>query len=218
MTMDESQFVAELQQVDSPTVANAIEGLELRDKTVGFTDVRLRCLRAKEQPMVGYAVTVKVDTSTPGLKPDPAKSRELSDRLFQAMRDAPKPVVVCLQESGPHPDRATHMGDVLGTGLSRAGAVGIVSGSGIRDLAGLEEEDLWLFARGRVVAHGVYTITDVNTDIEIAGLKISPGDLLHGNEDGIVTVPTEQPERLLELIQECIDTETAARARFRGAS
>lgn len=45
-----------------------------------------------------------------------------------------------------------------------------------------------------------------------------PGDLLHGNEDGIVSVPQEQPERLLELIEECVTSETAARDRFRARS
>lgn len=216
--MDVMELVESLQEVESAVVANAVEGLELRDRTEGFTDLSLRCLSARPKPMVGFAVTFKVDSTTPGREPDHERSSELSAELFGAIGAADAPVVACIQESGPNPDRGTLMGDIFGTALARAGVVGIVSGSGVRDLAGLAGEDLWVFAKGRVVSHGVYTITEVGTPVEIAGLTIRPGDLLHGDEDGIVSVPTSQPNQLDELVRETVASETAARDRFRTVS
>ena len=196
MTIED--FVAALRDVDSATVSNAVERLGVRDRTEGYSNLRLRCLVPQPRPMVGYAVTFKVDSTTPGLTPDNSRFGD----LMAAVAASPKPCVVVCEEAGPAPELGCHMGDVVGTRLARDGAVGIVSGSGIRDVAGIRELGLTAFALGTVVSHGVWTITAVGVEVEVAGLRIRPGDLLHGNEDGLVTVPGDRPELLLELIEE----------------
>jgi regulator of RNase E activity RraA len=87
-----------------------------------------------------------------------------------------------------------------------------VRGSGIRDLPGIRDAGLTAFALGTVVAHGVWTITTVGRPAEVAGLRIRPGDLLHGNEDGLLTVPASRPGELLRLIDEVRLREARARA------
>lgn len=207
--MVEEELAARLRAFDSASVANAIEGLGVRDPTEGFSDLSLKAIKAGPEPMVGYAVTFKVDATTPGLKRDDDEAQRLRAELFEAVEKSPKPVVICIEEAGPNPERATHMGDIFGIALARAGVVGIVTGSGVRDIAALGAESLWMFARGRVVARGVYTMTEVNVPVKIAGLHVTPRDLLHGSEDGIVVVPTDAPERLLESIEEDVAKETA---------
>jgi 4-hydroxy-4-methyl-2-oxoglutarate aldolase len=213
--MEQSEFVARLQQIDSATVANSIEGLEVRRRNQGYTDIRIKAIRSQPTPMVGYAVTFKVDTSST-LPPDWEQTHRLLEELLQAVADSPNPVVVCVQEAGPDPRRATHVGDVLATGVAARGAVGLVSDSGVRDLDAMEGLPLWLFGAGRVVAHGRFTLTEVGCPVEIGGLEIEPGDLLHGDDDGIVLVPTEEPERLLALIEHQVTQEAAARERYRA--
>jgi 4-hydroxy-4-methyl-2-oxoglutarate aldolase len=105
------------------------------------------------------------------------------------------------------------MGDVVGTRLANRGVVGIVSGSGIRDLDGLRELGLTAFALGAVVSHGVFTIAEVGVDVEVAGLQISSGDLLHGNADGLVSVPHGRPAELLTYIAAVQAKELASRTR-----
>jgi 4-hydroxy-4-methyl-2-oxoglutarate aldolase len=206
--MGTEEFIDELRRIDSATVSNAVERLGVRDRTQGYADLRMRCLVAQPQPMVGYAVTVTVDSTTPGLSPDNSRFGE----LLAAVSASPKPCVVVCAEAGPAPERGCHMGDVVGTRLARGGAVGVVSGSGIRDLPGIEAAGLSAFALGTVVSHGVWTIAAVGVEVEVAGLRIRPGDLLHGNDDGLLTVPSDRPEELLELIEEVRARETAARS------
>ena len=194
--MTDEEFTAALRGVDCATVANAIEGLGVRDPAEGYADLRLRCLVAQREPMVGYAVTVKVDSTTPGLTPD----RSRLSGLLAAVERAPKPCVVVIEEAGAAPERGCHMGDVVATMLARLGVVGAVSGSGIRDLAGIREAGLTAFALGTVVGRGPWTIMAVGTDVEVAGLRVRPGDLLHGNGDGLVSVPDGQPAELLRRI------------------
>lgn len=204
-------FIEALRQIDSATVANAIEGLEVRDRTDGYADLRLRRLVAQPEPMVGYAVTCRIDSTTPGPKTRESRYADLK----AAVVDSPKPCVVVIEEAGPSPERGCHMGDTVGTALSKIGVIGVVSGSGIRDLDGLREVGLTAFAIGTVVSHGNFTILDVNVEVEVAGLRVRPGDLLHGNGDGLVSVPPCDPARLLELIESVQARESSARA---GAS
>jgi 4-hydroxy-4-methyl-2-oxoglutarate aldolase len=210
MTTDE--FIAALRDADSATVSNAVERLGVRDRTEGYSDVRLRCLVPQSEPMVGYAVTVTIDSTTPGLTPDNSRFAD----LMAAVAASPKPCVVVCAESGPAPGRGCHMGDVVGARLARNGAVGVVSGSGIRDVAGIRELGLTAFALGAVVSHGVWTITAVGVEVEVAGLRIGPGDLLHGNEDGLLVVPGDHPEQLLELIEEIRVRESESKRLFRA--
>ena len=53
---------------DSPTISNAIEAFEVRDRTEGYASMELRCQFPDLPPMVGYAVTCTADSTTPGSK------------------------------------------------------------------------------------------------------------------------------------------------------
>ena len=209
--MDMGEFVESLRRVDSATVADAIEGLEIRNRTEGYADLRLRNLVSQPEPMVGFALTVKIDSTSPDLTPDPSGFDHLRRELFAA----PLPWVVVIEEAGPNPERGCHMGDVVGTMLARNGVVGIVSGSGIRDLDGLRQTGLSAFALGTVVSHGVWTITEAGGDVEVAGLRVRPGQLLHGDENGLVAVPAERPAELLDLIEK-LRAHEAERRRTAG--
>ena len=59
------QHLAFLREVDSPTIANAIEPFKVRDRTEGFIGGEVRALFPEMAPMVGIALTVTM-TNTPG--------------------------------------------------------------------------------------------------------------------------------------------------------
>jgi regulator of RNase E activity RraA len=202
MTTDD--FIKALRGIDSPTLSNAIEGLELRDKTEGYVDLTLRCLVAQAEPMVGVAVPIRIE------------AQAMLGRLLDTIGGSAQPTVLVVQEAGPNPDKGCHGGDVIGTALAGQGCVGVVSGSGYRDLLGTRAAGLTIFARGLTVSHGVFTITDINVPVEVCGLVVRPGDLLHGDENGVVVVPTGHEERLLELVEQVRTAESAAIARFRS--
>jgi regulator of RNase E activity RraA len=215
--MTSEDFIKALRGIDSATLSNAIEGLALRDKTEGYVDLTMRCLVAQPEPMVGFAVPIRIDSTTPGLARPRAEAQDALGRLFDAVASTP-PAVVVVQEAGPTPDKGCHGGDVIATMLASRGCVGVVSGSGYRDLPGTRATGLTIFARGLTVSHGVFTVTDVNVPVEVCGLAVHPGELLHGDENGVVVVPTGHEERLLELVEQVRATEAATMARFRGPS
>ena len=70
------------------------------------------------------------------------------------------------------------------------GAVGCVSDGGLRDVKEVQAlGGFQYFCPGFVVSHGQPVILDVNVPVEIHGLPITPGDLLHGDVNGLLVVP-----------------------------
>ncbi len=187
-----------LRQFDSPTIANAIEHFRVRDDVEGYASLELRCLFPERKPMVGYAVTCTADTTMPGnTRPGGLY------RIWEALEAAPRPAVLVIQHSGHDRLRSCMTGDMVCTGLQMYGAAGVVTNAGVRDLSGIRArtQDLQLFAAGFVVSHGHTTFIDVNIPVSICGLPIQPGDLLHGDESGLVSIPLEIAGQLADRAQ-----------------
>jgi 4-hydroxy-4-methyl-2-oxoglutarate aldolase len=188
-----TELIEALSRIDSPTVANAIEFFEVRDPTTGFASMELKCQYPDLKPMVGYAVTCTVDSTTPL-----PRGNNVRHELFKAIQAAPKPVAVVLQDIGPQRLRSCHAGDVLSTTFQNLGAVGLVTDGGVRDIAGIAERapGFQVFAPGTVVAHGVPRFVEIGVTVNICGMTVRPGDLLHGDANGLLVVPSEIADKI----------------------
>ena len=181
------RLARDLRRFDSATMANAIEHFGVRDPTAGYATGELVCQTPEAAaPMVGYAVTCTVDTTTPG---DGRPARV--DELVELVAAAPGPVVLVAQHVGHDRRRACIFGDMFCTILDKLGCVGLVTDANGRDRRGIRQRtpDFQVFSTGWVVSHGYPAYIDFNTTVSICGLSIAPGDLLHGDESGLVSVP-----------------------------
>jgi regulator of RNase E activity RraA len=201
------QFDA-LRQIDSPTVSNAIEHFAVRRRVEGFAGWGLRCAFPELGTMAGYAVTCTADTTTESRR-DP---RGLLP-LWAAVEAAPKPVVIVIKDIGPERRRSCHMGEVMATTAKALGAVGCVSDGGLRDVVEVRAlGGFQYFCPGFVVSHGNPIICEVNVPVTLDGLAVQPGDLLHGDVNGVLVVPAdiagrvaEQAERVRAAEREVLD-------------
>src|SRR6185436_20960716 len=144
--------------------------------------------------MVGYAVTCTADTTTEsrggarGLLP-----------LWEAVEAAPKPVVIVIKDIGPERGRSCHMGEVMATTAKALGAIGCISDGGLRDVVEVRAlGGFQYFCPGFVVSHGNPVICEVGVPVTIAGLVVRPGDLLHGDVNGILVVPESVAARVAD--------------------
>lgn len=194
-----------LRQIDSATVSNAIEHFKVRDPVVGYASMELRCQFPDLKPMLGYAVTARADTTSPG-RSGPMRL----GRLLDLVEAAPKPVVVVVQYTGPDRLRSCVAGDMLSTALQKLGVVGIVTDMGNRDIRSVQRRapGFHIFCPGLVVSHGYGVFLDFNAPVSICGLNIEPGDLLHGDENGLVNVPLEIAESVVGQAKAVHKTET----------
>ncbi len=174
-----------LKTVDAPTLSNAIEMLHLRPRGEGFTPLQIRALFPEFGRMCGYAVTAQVETVTDSN----AQGAEQFVELYAAVSQSRKPAIVVLQELGGHPDYAAHCGEVMATIFKRLGAVGLVSDCAVRDVPEVRAMGFHYFARGMVASHASFRIVRVGVPIQVLGLAIRSGDLLHGDENGLLLVP-----------------------------
>lgn len=114
------ELIAFLKGIDTPTVANAIEVLDVCSRATGFPSLELRCLFPELGVMCGYAVTAHVETVTDA---NP-KTEEAFVELFEAVERSEKPAVVVVQEIGGDRDRAAHCGEVMSAIFGALGGIG----------------------------------------------------------------------------------------------
>ena len=106
-------------------------------------------------------------------------------------------------------------GELFATALAQRGVRGVVLGCGIRDVADLREMGFPAWSR-HVSAQGTVKATAgaVNVPIVLGGQTIHPGDVVLGDDDGVMVVPRADVPRALTAAQARIDKEAASRAAF----
>lgn len=187
------ELLAALRQLDTCTVANAVEDFETRLRNEGFTNASIRCLFGHLPPLVGYAVTARIRCSSP----HPA-GHHYFDRTdwWQHVLKTPAPRVVVLQDIDVSPGFGSFLGEVHISILKALGCVGAVTNGGVRDLPAVAALQFPLFAGSVAVSHAYAHFVDFGSEVEIGGLKINSGDLLHGDQHGLVSIPHQIAPKL----------------------
>jgi 4-hydroxy-4-methyl-2-oxoglutarate aldolase len=171
---------------DSCTVSNAIERLNVRLRNEGFVSGGMRCQFPHFPPMVGYAATARIRTAAP-----PMSHRCYYDRMdwWNYVASLPEPRIMVLQDADHEPGLGAFVGEVhaaIGLALN---CIGAVTNGAVRDLPAVEAMGFQLFARKTSVSHAYAHIIEYGEPVEIGGLKIASGDLLHGDRHGVLTIP-----------------------------
>jgi 4-hydroxy-4-methyl-2-oxoglutarate aldolase len=202
---------ADLARYDAATVSNAIESFAVRPRTEGFTDLTVRCMYPDLPPIAGRAVTCRMESSSYS----PNKPNKLPD-LFDMVWGMTEPVVVVCSQVGPDPDRTCLAGDLVSAMLQRIGAVGIVTDCAARDLDVVRRRapGFQIFARGIVASHGTGRIVEVGEVVTLGGLTVRSGDVLHGDHNGLVSVPEEIAAKVASAAQAVLDTEDRMQRRI----
>lgn len=205
-----NDIISFLKTIDTPTVCNAIELLEVRPGSENFSSNKIKCLYPELGPMAGYAVTVQMETVTKMAPRDPA----VTMNLYEAVEESPKPVVVVIQEIGGYREFASHTGDVMTTLLQNFGAIGLVTDCNVRDFNEVRELGFHTFAAGTSPSHVYCRIADVGMPVQVHGMTVRQGDIIHGDINGLVQVPTERIEELPGKIAHVRKTEQDLIARI----
>ena len=181
-----SADLEKLTAFDSCTISNAIERLNVRLRNEGFLSGVARCRFPRFPPMAGYAATARIRTSSP-----PMSHRCYYDRMdwWHYVASLPEPRVMVLQDADHNAGLGAFVGEIhaaIGVALN---CVGCVTNGAVRDLPAVEAMGFQLYASHTSVSHAYAHIVEFGAPVEIDSLKISSGDLLHGDRHGVVNIP-----------------------------
>jgi regulator of RNase E activity RraA len=109
------------------------------------------------------------------------------------------------------------LGDNMGTFAHRSGLAGIVTDSKTRDRNGLRELGMPVFSRGAGVRPPIEVeLRDFDVVIDCGGAQVRPGDIIVGDDDGVVVVPAERAEEVLYQIDDIIEVEKSIGKTIKG--
>lgn len=197
------QLLTSLAKYDTATICNIIELFEVRPDSVGFMDGRIRSAYPTLPPMVGYATTANFRSAAP-----PHSGNIYSDleNQLQQISSLPGPAVVVFQDLDDPPVGAT-FGEIMCSVYQMFGAIGLVTSGGGRDLLPIEKLKFPVFTGSTICSHAYSHIVDVGRPVRVGGLVVNPGDLLHGDGDGVTSIPLEIAAEIPDVAEEYIAAE-----------
>ncbi|GLZ48094.1 4-carboxy-4-hydroxy-2-oxoadipate aldolase/oxaloacetate decarboxylase [Actinomycetospora sp. NBRC 106375] len=108
-------------------------------------------------------------------------------------------------------------GELLATSLAQRGVRGVVLACGVRDVADLRTMGFPVWSRA-VSAQGSVKATAgaVNVPVTVGGQVVHPGDVVLGDDDGVMVVPRADVGRALTASQARVEKEAATREALRA--
>ncbi len=191
-----SEILAALQSLSTCAVANAIELLDGRLRNVGFTNASIHCRFPQFAPVVGHAVTLRLHGSNPPM--EGGTYLEGTD-WWDALSEFPQPYILVIEDADRRVGMAAFVGETHAAIFQAMGCVAAVTNGAVRDLNGVERLGFQLFSGSISVSHAYAHVARVDPSVEVGGLLIAPGDLLHGDRHGLVKVPPGSARQIIEI-------------------
>ncbi|HEX7139007.1 MAG TPA: hypothetical protein VF219_14215, partial [Vicinamibacterales bacterium] len=157
----------------------------------------IHCVFDDLPPVVGYAVTATVRSATP-----PPVGQVYADRTdwWNYIATVPTPRIVVVQDLDERPGLGAFLGEVHANVLRALGCVAYVTNGAVRDLPGVRRSHLQAFAGSVSPSHAFVHIVSFAEPVEVAGLKVSSGDLLFGDRHGIVGIPQDVAPKIPSIV------------------
>lgn len=195
--------LTKLGELDTCTVSNAIEHMNVRLRNEGFISGTARCRFPELPPMVGYAATARVGAASP-----PMARRCYYDRpeWWAYVASLPEPRVLVLQDTDHRPGVGALVGEIHANIGRALRCIGCVTNGAVRDLPAVRALGFHLFSGNLSPSHSYAHIIEFGESVELGGLKIASGDLLHADRHGVITIPLSVaahiPERAAKMLEE----------------
>ena len=194
-----------LQSVDTPTVCNAIEVAQGKRGFDAFTRGTMLCSAPDEPAIVGYARTAKIAAvNAPTEAPEVIKARRMA--CYKHMADAPMPAVAVVEDTDFPDCIGAYWGEINTTVHKGFGLSGTLTNGVMRDLGDVPT-GYPVIAGSIGPSHGFVHVQEIGTQIEIFGMTVTEGDLIHADRHGALVIPKDVIETLEASIEKLLSTE-----------
>lgn len=205
--LTEQEILEELRNFDTPSITNIVATYPQNPLCLGlynpwtenwYTDQSIRCMFPELSRTVGHAVTCVY-----GL-PDPNYSRLSFMDVIDALDASKKPTILVFQQKFP-PEIAGKVGLAGGnmtSAMKAVGCVGAISNGPSRDIDEIRPMKFQYMLSGVTAGHGAMAVHAINVPVTVAGMDVSPGEIIHMDENGACKFPADKLEAVLTNVQE----------------
>ncbi len=194
-----------LRQVPTPLIMDALIRLGFDRASLAMSrDVRP--MIPARGTVVGPAVTTKYETSD-----TPTTRDDIRSYVFRPVDEA-EPGSIWVTASGTS-EILSMFGDVIVLACLRKGLAGLVTDGGCRDIEGMEEVGLPVYAAG-ICLYGPGSVirpVAANVPVVCGGVEIAPGDVIAADVNGVMAFPREVLGDVSGKIEELKEKENASR-------
>ena len=187
-------IIEQLRDFDSALLANTLGYIDPTPAHEIYMSGDIASVTPALGPTVGVAVTCQLDTSTPGGEAVVGPYWQQLEQI-EAMGE---PVVWVVETVGSRPDHECVMGDGMAKTLYSVGCHGAVTNGRIRDVEGMLTTPFAAYCRGTAIHHCNLRFTAVDTPIQVGGITVQPGDIIHGSTEGVIRIPQGSVGELIE--------------------
>lgn len=201
---EELEIIEALKEFDTPTITNVVAtypgaptclNLYAPWECGWYTDQRLRVMYPELGRTCGFAVTCVYGLPDAAVKAGPV----LGD-ILHAIDDSPKPVILLIKQDFPEriKGKVGLCGGNMATAFKSVGCVGIISDGPSRDVDEIRSLGVQYMLTGTTAGHGPMAVKAVNVPVEICGMDVCPGEIVHMDENGAVKFPRKHLREVLE--------------------
>jgi regulator of RNase E activity RraA len=192
--------------VDTPTVCNAMIVLDPSLRGKNYTLDAVVPANADMKSFTGYALTAKIVSD----KPTKDSHETMLARRFAYYEYLEKarsrPSLVVMEDGGEQRGMGCIWGEIQ-VAIHRAmGLVGAVTNGAIRDIGTLPE-DFPLIGGNVTPGSGFAHLVEFDTPVNVFGLAMSPGDLVHADRHGCIVIPADLVDALPKAIARVAERE-----------
>ncbi len=211
--LDKTDF-ERIRKIDTCTVSNAIERLKVRLRNEGqVSGSAAHCVFPRFPPVLGYAATGRMRSTT---APVNARAYHENMHWWRYVASIPEPRIMVVEDSDEYPGAGALVGELhtlIGQALH---CVAYLTNGSVRDLPAIEAAGFQLFAGSVAVSHKYAHISEFGHPVEIGGLRIDPGDLIHGDVHGVHSIPLSIAPQIPDVAAEILSEEDEIRQLCRS--
>jgi len=198
-----------LRSIDTPTVCNLIEIVAPERRGRGYTVKHLHCPFPDLPPMVGFAktVTFKARDAVPL-----GQASYMQKRLdyLDYVAGAPQPAIMIMEDlDDEDAGYGAFWGEVQSNVHQALGVLGVVTSGSIRDIP-MIAKGFQMLAASIVPSHAYVHVVEYGIDVNVAGMAVQSGNLIHADRHGAVVVPVDR----IEAMQSAADGLAAREAKI----
>ncbi len=183
------ELIEILTSVDTPTICNALEVATGTRTNKGFTRGAFHAAHPAMKPVLGFARTATLKTAHPYTDSlEDIKARRIA--WYEHIEGKGVPTVCVMEDIDDEPGLGAFWGEVHSNVLKGLGVKGVLTNGAMRDF-GMLAEGFQILAGTISPSHGFAQVMTIGKPVQIRGLTINDGDLIHADVHGAVVIPPE---------------------------